>query len=264
MKRSVRRLWWLSILTVAGCLAGAPEPAQEDVPTVTRSIECRWASGRLRIDGKIDEKSWADAMIVNHFVVFWEKRKARTATEARLLWDDRYLYFSAIMDDADLYGTVKERNGITWNDDVFELFFKPSVDKANEFPLQYYEFQVNVLNTQLELFMPSRGAGGYNRFGPLTKLGMESAVQFRDRRDTLNDYRDRDKGWTVEGRIPWTAFKAAGGKPKPGDKWRFALCRYDYSVAFERPDLSSTAPLTVPDFHHYEDYNELVFVGPKD
>ena len=123
---------------------------------------------------------------------------------------------------------------------------------------------VNALNTQLELYLPSRGAGGYNRFASRTKLGMESAVQLRDRRDTLNDYRDKDKGWTVEGRIPWTAFKAAGGKPKPGDKWRFALCRYDYSVAFERPDLSSTAPLTVPDFHHYEDYNDLVFVGPKE
>src|SRR5437763_11502656 len=118
MKRSLRRLWWVGILILAGCLAGAPEPAKEDGPAVTRSIECRWASGRLRIDGKIDEKSWADAMVINHFVVFWEKRKARTATEARLLWDDRYLYFSAIMDDADLYGTVKEHNGITWNDDV--------------------------------------------------------------------------------------------------------------------------------------------------
>ena len=46
-----------------------------------------------------------------------------------------------------------------------------------------------------------------------------------------------------------------------GDKWRFALCRYDYSVYHERPELSSTAPLTFPDFHRYEDYGELTFVG---
>ena len=80
---------------------------------------------------------------------------------------------------------------------------------------------------------------------------------------TLNDWKDRDKGWTVEGRIPWRAFEASGGKPAVGAKWRFALCRYDYSTDFEEPDLSSTAPLPVPNFHHYEGYGELVFVGPK-
>ncbi len=169
----------------------------------------------------------------------------------------------ADMVDRDLYATVKEHNGQTWDNDVFELFFKPTVDGDNKFPLQYYEFQVNALNTQLELFLPSRGAGGYNRFGPLTKLGMESAVRLHGK-STLNDYRDRDEGWTVEGRIPWTAFKAAGGRPQPGTKWHVALCRYDYSVTFERPDLTSTSPLTYPDFHRYEDYNELEFVGPKD
>jgi hypothetical protein len=122
----------------------------------------------------------------------------------------------------------------------------------------YYEFQINAANTQLELFLPSRGAGGYKRFAPLTQLGMESEVRLQG---TLNHWEDRDVGWTVEGRIPWSAFKAAGGRPKEGEKWRFALCRYDYSVTFERPELSSTAPLTQSDFHRYEDYGELTFVG---
>ena len=40
-----------------------------------------------------------------------------------------------------------------------------------------------------------------------------------------------------------------GGKPKVGDVWMFALCRYDYSIDFERPDLSTTAPLTREDYH---------------
>ena len=115
-----------------------------------------------------------------------------------------------------------------------------------------------VRDQPLELFLPSRGAGGYLRFAD-TRLGMESAVQLRG---TLNNWEDKDKGWTVEGRIPWTAFKATGGRPKPGDKWRFALCRYDYSVTLPRTETSSTAPLTQPDFHRYEDYGELTFVGP--
>ena len=263
MNRAVKHFWWLPLVAAVGCLEEPTRVARKDEAlTATRVIECRWAPRGIRIDGRLNEKAWDAAAPVENFLVFWEKRKARSKTTARVLWDDRYFYFAADMDDSDLYATVKERNGLTWNDDVFELFFKPAVDADNAYPLQYYEFQVNALNTQLELFFPSRGAGGYGRFAALTKsLGTESAVRLRGK-STLNDYRDKDEGWTVEGRIPWSAFKAAGGKPRPGARWRFALCRYDYSATFERPELSSTAPLTYPDFHRYEDYNELLFVGP--
>src|SRR5439155_21866156 len=185
-----------------------------------RSAECRWRNGPIKIDGVLNEKDWDNAETLDNFAVYWQKRKAKSATTARLLWDDRYLYFSAEMEDEDLYADVKDFNGMTWTNDVFELFFKPNKDA-----LLYYEFQVNALNTQLELLLPSRGAGGYQRFGPLTKLGMESAVKLQG---TLNKWDDKDTGWTVEGRIPWSAFKLAGGRPEPGARWHFALCRYDY------------------------------------
>jgi hypothetical protein len=244
----------LALLLAAplGCASQAA-PDKAGVAAVDKA-ECRWAVDRVRVNGVLDEVAWEKAQPLRDFAVFWDKRKPRTATTARLLWDNSYLYFCAEMEDHDLFATVTERNGETWYDDVFELFFKPSPKSR-----AYYEFQVNAANTQLELFLPSRGAGGYRRFAPLTRLGMESAVKLRG---TLNKWDDTDKGWTVEGRIPRSAFKPTGGRPKPGDRWRFALCRYDYSVTLERPELSSTAPLTVPDFHRYEDYGELTFVGP--
>jgi Carbohydrate family 9 binding domain-like len=240
-------------LGVFGPEAAAPAAGENAGPPVVRSAECRRASGPIKIDGVLDEAAWEKAQVLKDFAVFWEHRPAKTATKARLLWDDDYLFFAAEMEDSDLYADVTQRNGMTWTNDVFELFFKP-----REKRLAYYEFQVNAANTQLELFLPSRGSGGYQRFAPLTKLGMESAVKLEG---TLNDPTDKDKGWIVEGRIPTSAFLSSGDKPQPGAKWRFALCRYDYSVAFERVETSSTAPLTQPDFHRYEDYGELIFVG---
>ncbi len=250
--RGWKALSAVALLLAAGCASKETAPAPTH-PPVVRSAECRWASGRIKLDGVLNDPAWEKAQPLHDFAVYWLDRKPKTATTARLLWDDDYLYFAADMEDSDLYATVKERNGVTWDNDVFELFFKPSEDK-----LPYYEFQVNALNTDMELFLPSRGAGGYQRFAPLSHLGMESAVRLDG---TLNNWQDVDKGWTVEGRIPWTAFKATGGRPRLGEKWRFALCRYDYSVAFDRPELSSTAPLTQPEFHRYEDYGELTFVG---
>ena len=256
--------WPLFILIVgawvlghySGSLDKSSVAREDDAIPVDRSAECRWVSGPIKIDGQVDEEAWSKAQVLQNFVAYWAKRKPKTGTKARLLWDDKFLYFTAEMEDTDLYADVKERNGMTWTNDVFELFFKPREDR-----LAYYEFQVNAANTPLELFFPSRGSGGYQRFAPLTRLGMESAVKLDG---TLNNWQDRDKGWTVEGRIPWTAFAATGGKPKPGNKWRFSLCRYDYSAAFDRPELSSTSPLTVSDFHRYEDFGELTFVTPND
>ena len=245
----------LAVFLVLGIRqAAAPPAAVDDVPPTVREADCRRASGPVKLDGVLDEPAWEKAAVLRDFATFWEKRKAKSATKARLLWDDDYLYFAAEMEDVDLYADVKEHNGMAWNNDVFELFFKPHEDRNG-----YYEFQVNALNTQLEMFLPSRGAGGYQRF-MTAKLGIESAVKLDG---TLNDWTDKDRGWTVEGRIPWKGFAATGGRPKPGDKWRFALCRYDYSTAYERPDLSSTAPLTLPDFHRYEDYGTLTFVGDR-
>jgi hypothetical protein len=82
-------------------------------------------------------------------------------------------------------------------------------------------------------------------------------------RGTLDQPGDRDLGWTVEGRIPWSAFAAGKGKPKFGDEWLFALCRYDYGPEGTRPILMSSAPLTQPQFHRYEDYGTLRFEGPR-
>jgi hypothetical protein len=231
------------------------QPAKKEAVPITRAAECRWTAAPITIDGKLDEAAWSKAQILDGFAVFWENRPAKTATKARLLWDDTNLYFAAEMEDWDLYADIREHNGMCWLNDVFELFFKPAADK-----LAYYEFQVNAANTQLEMFLPSRGAGGYGRFRH-ERLGIESAVVLQG---TLNHWQDKDTGWTVEGRIPWTGFHATGGKPKAGDKWRFALCRYDYSVGFEQIETSSSAPLTKPDFHHYEDYGQLTFVGPQE
>jgi hypothetical protein len=254
----MRRILLLTALLLPAAALGCRDDDAEPRPAATDDVplyKCTWRTDKIKIDGILNEAAWdhKNVEVLDNFMVSWEKRKPKTATKARLVWDNDYLYFCAEMEDSDLYADVKEPNGKTWTNDVFELFFKPSAKK-----LDYYEFQVNAANTPLQLHFPSRGAGGYQRFAPLTPVTMESTVKLHG---TLNNHTDQDKGWTVEGRIPWTAFKATGGRPKSGERWHFALCRYDYSTAFERPEQSTSAPLTQGDFHRYEDYAEIVFVG---
>jgi glucose/arabinose dehydrogenase/mono/diheme cytochrome c family protein len=221
---------------------------------------CRFAEGEIKIDGQADEPAWQRAQVIDRFTAPWKKENppARTATRARLLWDRDYLYFFAEMDDADLYADITEHDGETWLNDVFELFFKPADDKPG-----YYEFQVNPAGTVMDMFLPRRNAGGYKRFIADGDFHIEAKVKLRG---TLNDWSDRDEGWSVEGRIPWQDFIRTGGRPAVDEKWKVALCRYDYSVDFEGPELSTCAPLSTkphPDFHYFEDYATIRFAGPE-
>src|SRR6266699_3473381 len=148
----IRCTFLTAIVAALGCcLARAAEPA-----------ECRWTEERINIDGVADEPCWANAQSIDNFQMFWKKdgeRKPIHSTKARLLWDREYIYFFAEMEDADLFADVTQHNGRIWDNDVFELFFKPADDKPG-----YFEFQVNAAGAILDMFLPRRGAGGYQRF----------------------------------------------------------------------------------------------------
>jgi len=265
--------WWfrtlrpshLGFVTAVGLCAtlGASHPGasapESPVPVREPGVaECRWADAPIRIDGKGSDAAWRAAAPLPDFTLPWlgaNARPARAATRARLLWDRESLYFLADMDDGDLFADVFEHDGKTWDNDVFELFFKPADDQPG-----YYEFQVNAAGTVMDMFLPRRGDGGYTRYRKDGEFHLESKVELRG---TLNQRDDRDSGWTVEGRIPWRDFHRTGDRPEVGERWKFALCRYDYDVRSARPELSTSAPLkSRADFHHYEEYGVLQFVGP--
>ncbi len=227
-------------------------------PVAEAPFECRWTDEPIAINGKGQEPAWGRAQVIDNFQIGWlsgEARKPHTATKARLLWDREYLYFLAEMEDTDLYADVTEHNGPMWTGDVFELFFKPADDKPG-----YYEFEVNPANATMELFIARRGSGGYDRYKKTTHIKMETAVALRG---TLNHWQDTDQGWTVEGRIPWRDLAPTGGRPNVGEIWKFALCRGDVSVDHDGEELSATASFRQMNFHHWEDYGRLRFVGPE-
>lgn len=243
-------------LTMSGGSSFAAD-AKDDDP----HFECRWVDAPIKIDGKADEPAWQNAQLIDKFRRAWERdheRAPKTTTKVRLLWDREYIYFFAEMQDTDLYANITEHDGKVWTNDAFEMFFKPAVEKNG-----YYEFNWNPLNAVHDCFFPRRNTGGWERYRKDGEFNIETAVQLQG---TLNNVNDQDTGWTIEGRIPWKGFLRTGGRPNPGEEWRFAPCRVDISVDFEGEELSSAAILKTKasaDYHEYEDYAPLKFVGPQ-
>jgi glucose/arabinose dehydrogenase len=224
--------------------------------TVQSPVECHWATGPIEIDGQADEAAWKAAQVIDRFYLPWlmdKTRDAKTATKARLLWDREHLFFFADLEDADLFAPLTEHDARLWENDVFELFFKPD-EKAPG----YYEFQVNAAGAVLDMFIAERGKKQFDEMKADGPFHVKAAVV---RRGTLEDRTDQDEGWSVEGRIPWTDLLRTGGRPAENEVWRFALCRYDYDRKWPEPELSTCAPITSKrSFHHHEEYARLKFL----
>jgi hypothetical protein len=221
---------------------------------VTRAAVCRWAAEPPVLDGKLDDRCWQRGAVIDRFGSFWTNPpKSRPGTFAYLVWDDDALYYAGSMTDAELRSYGTKRNDHLWNGDVFELFLKPSAERP-----EYYEFQANPRAVVFEAPFPKRGHD-FGGFANAPLLGSKAVVALKG---TLDQPGDRDEGWSVEGRIPWSAFAPSGGKPKPGSEWLFAICRYDYGKEGTDPVTMSSAPLTKSSFHRYEDYGKLRFEGP--
>ena len=240
-----------------------PKPAAKPSATVPPrptppTYECRWATGPITLDGVADEAAWAAAQPIEAaaFNLPWVKtgpRPAKTQTRARMLWDNQHLYFYAEMEDGDLFADVKEHDGDTWNNDVFELFFKPDPKKTG-----YYEFEVSPAGTHFDMFAPERNLELFRTYVKKDPFTWKTAIV---RRGTLNKRDDRDAGWSVEGRIPWIDMIHTGGRPLADEIWSYALCRYDYDATWERPDLSTCVPLSHADFHKTEEYAPIKFLA---
>jgi uncharacterized repeat protein (TIGR03806 family) len=237
-----------------------PPPLKQAPPT---SFECRWADTPITIDGSADDPAWKHAQEIDAFHLPWlgdKARMGRTPTKAKLLWDREYLYFTAEMEDSDLFADIKEHDGDLWKNDCFELFFQPDRTKTG-----YYEFQVNAAGAVFDAFYPKRDFADFPNLKKAGAFHINAKVKLRG---TLNKREDVDKGWTVEGRIPWSDFLRTGGRPEPGEAWGMNLCRVDYHKDWPQPELSCVAPIRTkkigPFFHQTEDYATVKFLPADD
>jgi hypothetical protein len=229
---------------------------------------CRKTAVPPRIDGRGDDEVWKQAEWTAEFVDIEgdAKPKPRHRTRVKMLWDDECLYVLAELEEPHVWGTLTERNSIIYNDNDFEVFIDPDGDRLN-----YYELEVNALNTTMELTLPKPYIdGGKYRFVQLA--GLRTAV---DVRGTLNDPSDVDGGWTAEIAIPFAGLAeltaGSGRKPAPGDTWRINFSRVQWLHTVESgkyvkvpkdqhpEDNWVWSPQGVVDMHRPERWGYLVF-----
>ncbi len=224
-----------------------------EMSQLRESYDCPYTDQPITVDGHLDEAAWDKAEVLDFFIpVTFEK--PISPTEARMLWDDDYLYVGFKAWDKDIWSYLTERDSSTCSEDVLEVFVKPDAERD-----PYYNFEINALNTVFDAYNVKRGAGGndHHRWSRWDCQGLQSAVFVKG---TMNNWEDEDEFWQLEVGIPFADLPTVAGAPNPEDIWLFHLSRYDWSVYLpEGNELSSCAPLTAVDFHRYEDWMPLRF-----
>jgi hypothetical protein len=178
------------------------------------------------IDGDINDNAWKQAEWTTDFgdIEGDSKPKPTYQTKVKMLWGDSCLYIAAQIQEPNVWAYQAHHDDIVFHDNDFEIFINP-----NNTTHQYYEIEVNALNTIFDLFLnnPYRDAGK-----PMISWdaeGLRSAVKVQG---TLNKPGDTDQGWTVEMAIPFKALYLGDylRVPHDGTLWRINFSRVEWDT----------------------------------
>ena len=156
------------------------------------------------------------------------------------------LSFYVQFQDSDIFSTATGDNQKMWTlGDVAEFFVKPGIERSD-----YWELHITPNDFIMDIYISDRSKFQAGAITWDQVIAHQSAS--RKRVEVV------DGQWSVEVCIPWSAF-GVEGVPANGTIWQFAVCRYNYNDGLDDPAHSSTANLTSPNFHRYEDFSDLVF-----
>jgi hypothetical protein len=213
-------------------LMTSPSEPVEDVAesyVPPRGYVCYRALTPPRIDGRLDDEAWRAVPWTEDFVDIEgdKKPRPRFRTRAKMLWDDDYFYVGAELEEPHVWATVKRHDAVIFEDNDFEVFIDPDGDSH-----EYYEFEMNALNTTWDLFLPKPYKDHGSALNGWEIAGLRTAVCVDG---TLNDPRDTDRGWSVEIAFPWKVLneqahwlKDRPAHPVDGDQWRVNFSRVEW------------------------------------
>ena len=119
---------------------------RKDKPGPPKGYLCYQATTPVVVDGKLDDAAWAarPGPTTSSTSRGTSGPRPRFRTRAKMLWDDRYFYIAAELEEPHVWATLTKHDSVIFQDNDFEVFIDPDGDNHD-----YAEFEINALNTEL-------------------------------------------------------------------------------------------------------------------
>ena len=206
------------------------------------------ATGKIVIDGILDDPDWAAAKPVGDFQFPWWTSGEKEQTEVKMLWDDTVLYVAFSCKDTHIWADHYDTNSATCLDDCVEIFWNPNPGAGDA----YNMFEMNCIGNLLSVCNNLKTPVMENKILP---------PHIAQRIDgTLNNDADTDRGWVLEVAIRFSDYPGLfdGKTPKDSDMWRVGLnrCGGKTNEQFSQWSPSQTPK---PNFHSPKDFGKVIF-----
>jgi len=199
----------------------------------------------IRVDGRLTESFWAKVSGVS-LVNNLDGSPGTYQTEAKVLYDDNFLYVAFRSADSNIWATYKQRDRHLWDEEVVEVFVQADPEQSN-----YLEFEVNPLGTMLDIYLLDIRKPLHYQSWNSEKLKWGVHV------NGTVDGKSGDLEWTCEIAIPMEDIVMASHlPPRAGDRWRMNLYRMEQKPV---PALLAWSPTFKDDFHLPDKFGEIVF-----
>jgi hypothetical protein len=190
----------------------------------------------VTVDGKMDEASWKNAEVVS-FNYFYrgDRPVEKQYSKFRMLWDDENLYLFFECEDTSLTARETNFDAQPYLDDCAEFFCVPVPDSL----YMHFGFEINITKAAYDYIVLWRY---YNNRTIFIK-GYNPAYKYEVTYDgTINNDKDKDRGWQMEFTIPFMAFNEFQNifRPKAGVRWAFQAVRQDRNFVDDRFRSTST------------------------
>jgi hypothetical protein len=180
----------------------------------------------------------------------------RPRTQARLLFDDRFLYVIFRVEDRYVRAASTRFQGPVWADSCVELFVRPREEQG------YFNFEMNCGGTLLLYYIedPTRTADGFVKYFKVEEGHLTGMRVFHSLPKIVEPEITAPLTWIVEYGVPFTLFSAYLGSTVrvAGTSWRANL--YKCADESSHPHWASWAPIGGElNFHQPDRFGLLEF-----
>ena len=210
--------------------------------------------GRPQLNGDWWGDVWGSVEAIELGNYMGDEPQHRPRTQAKLMYDDEYIYVLFRVEDEYVRAVAEGRNGNVWQDSCAEFFFTP----ADDVSAGYFNVEVNCGGTMLFHYQRAKSTD----VTAVSDVDCDRIEVYHSQPKIVEPETEEPTTWLIEYRIPvdiLEKYKDDASRPAGGVSWRANFYKCGDNTSHPHWLTWSKVELPEPDFHQPRFFGILSF-----